>query len=268
MDERDSGKVAHDFDELEPLHEPMPKERAELPLEPPPGAAPAAGSQRRELDKAPLVLRKAAVVLLCGSILPWGSPEVSWVGSMAEKLVCYLGVWIFYQSHVLKHGGEVSGLVASLGRKGPGLPMIVAGVVALVGLLPLATSGGEALALFKTVTEKAFLLLAGYTFVHIFDYEHGGKFNPMFPLLFLFAAIGGFLSIFTVVPQMSEHGAGAVVALLGTLAVTAAGCMSAYTMFVALKEAKAHGEAKRATALEARKVAREARRQRQQSSEE
>ncbi|MDP6988102.1 MAG: hypothetical protein QF903_01320 [Planctomycetota bacterium] len=221
--------------------------------------APEGQVQKRDLDQAPLVLRKAALILLAGSILPWGNPIASWGGTIAEKLLCFAAVWLFYQSHVLKVGGPAHGLVKSLGRKGPAPVMILAAVIAVIGLIPLATLGGEALTLFKTFTEKAFLLLAGYTFVHIFDYEHGGKFNPMFPLLFCFAAVGGFMSIFTVVPAMGEAGPLAFVALIGTIAVTAAGCMAAYTMIVAMREAKAHGEAKRAAALEARKAAREAR---------
>ncbi|HJP03239.1 MAG TPA: hypothetical protein QF764_15865, partial [Planctomycetota bacterium] len=215
--------------------------------------------QKRELDRAPLVLRKAALVLLAGSILPWGNPIVSWGGSTGEKLLCFLAVWLFYQSHILKVGGQAHGLVKSIGRKGPKNVMILAALVAVVGLIPSLTLGSEGLTLFRTFTEKAFLLLAGYTFVHIFDYEHGGKFNPMFPLLFCFAAVGGFLSIFTVVPAMGVATLRAMLALVGTVAVTAAGCMAAYTMIVAMKEAKAHGEAKRAASLEARKAAREAR---------
>ncbi|MAF64741.1 MAG: hypothetical protein CMJ84_03655 [Planctomycetes bacterium] len=278
----DQDPAAADFDDLEPLpvREPEPASETESGIEPAPDAAPApspvapnsgAGEraaergapqgqvQKRDLDRAPLVLRKAALVLLAGSILPWGNPLASWGGTVAEKLLCFLAVWLFYQSHILKVGGQVHGLVKNIGRKGPGSVMILAAVVAVIGLIPSATLGAEALTLFKTFTEKAFLLLAGYTFVHIFDYEHGGKFNPMFPLLFCFAAVGGFLSVFTVVPAMGEAGPLAFVALIGTVAVTAAGCMAAYTMIVAMKEAKVHGEAKRAAALEARKAAREAR---------
>ncbi|MFT7487334.1 MAG: hypothetical protein ACI9F9_003195 [Candidatus Paceibacteria bacterium] len=46
---------------------------------------------------------------------------------------------------------------------------------------------------------------------------------------------------------------------IGAVAVGAAGWMAAYTMYVALKDAKVHGDAKRAAQLEARKVSRKSR---------
>jgi hypothetical protein len=49
-----------------------------------------------------------------------------------------------------------------------------------------------------------------------------------------------------------------VLALLGSLGVLAAGVMAGKTMVKAMKEAKAHGEAKKRAAMEQRKLERAA----------
>lgn len=265
------------FDDLEPLPAAGAAHLPELPhddLEPLPAGRSAGGSGpgaletrpgapkgKRELDRAPLELRKASIVLLAGSALPWADPSNLAVGPLLEKLLCYLAVWILYQAHVHKHGGKASGFVASLAKSNAMVPMIVAGLVALVGLAPVASAGHSGgLQIFAALTEKAFLLLGGYTFVHIYDYEHGGKFNPIFPLLFLAPAIGGVASIFTkVIPQFGERAGAAALGAVGAALVALGGLIACHTMWVAMKEAKAHGEAKRAAAQEARRSARESR---------
>lgn len=272
-----------DFHDLEPIHAEPPASEPEPTPAPSPAdtggegqpsaeAAPTGGDRERrtareapsgprELERAPLLLRKASLVLLAGSVVPWGDAAVAdlstgrlWGGTIAEKLICFLAVWVFHQSHVAKHGGKAHPLVASLAKGSAIVPMALSGVLAIVGLLPLVT--GE-WSLFTTYSEKAFLLLGGFTFVHIYDYEHGGKFNPIFPLLFLAPAIGGFFAIFRVIP---DGGPGIAALLLGTLPVTAAGAMAMYTMYVALKQAKIEGDRKRQAQIEARKAARAARR--------
>jgi hypothetical protein len=258
-----SEKPAQEGPELAALPD-LPNESELQPLERKGGSAAGrgGGSQkgvRRELDRAPLELRKAAVVLMAGSILPWGDPaNAGLLGAYVEKLLCYLAIWILYQSHVHKHGGTANSLVASLARSSAMVPVVVAGLVALAGLAPLATAGkAETMQLFTVLTEKAFLLLGGYTFVHIYEYEHGGRFNPMFPLMFLFPLLGGVMAIFLkVLPALMGPG---LLSLVGALAVTAAGGIACHTMYVAMKEAKLHGEAKRAAAQQARKAAREER---------
>lgn len=272
-----------EFHELEPLHtdqpeaspgsadDPQAKGRQEAPQASPSASAGGAGATpspaggaagaRRELEKAPLFLRKAALLLLAGSVVPWGDAVVEelstgrlWGGTIAEKVVCFLAVWVFYQSHVAKHGGKAHPLVAGLSKGSVAVPVALSGILAIAGLLPLGT--GE-WTLFTAYSEKAFLLLGGFTFVHIYDYEHGGKFNPIFPLLFLAPAIGGFFAIFRVVV---DGGLGFAALLLGTVPVTAAGALAMYTMYVALKQAKIEGDLKRQAQLEARKAARAARR--------
>lgn len=270
----------HEFDDLEPLSAsptPMAGGLAELPDDvhehsgasaASAGAAAAArapAGAKRELDRAPLELRKASLFILAGSIFPWANPLNFAVGPTVEKLICYLAVWIVFQAHVLKHTGKANGLVMGLGKKSPLVPLIVAGVIAIVGITPVATAGTAATGGFwelglGRIMEKVFLLLSGYTLAHIYDYEHGGKFNPIFPLLFLFPAIAGFASIFTkIVPVFGEMPAAAGVALVGALLVAVGGLIACHTMWVAMKEAKAHGEAKKLAQQEARRLAREAR---------
>lgn len=229
----------------------------------PAGGPPSGPPAKRELDRAPLELRKAALVLLAGSIFPWGDPDnVRLFGGYVEKIICYLAVWIFYQSHVLKyvqtHGGKANGLVTALGKANVKVPMIVAAVVALVGVLPVVTYGAaEGMKLFTLSTEKAFLLLGGYVFVQIYDYEHGGKFNPLFALMFLFPAVGGLMAIIgRIIPNLAGP---AFVSLIGAAIVTLAGGIAVHTMVVAMKEAKAHGIQKRAAMQEQRNAARAAR---------
>jgi len=51
-----------------------------------------------------------------------------------------------------------------------------------------------------------------------------------------------------------------IFALIGSAGVTLAAVIAGYTMVLAMKEAKAHGEAKKRAALEHRKAARKAKR--------
>lgn len=211
-----------------------------------------APGQKRELDTAPILLRKAALILLVGSIVPWGdaaNPEVIstgllWGGTIAEKAVLFLAVWLFYQSHVLKHGGA-SPLAA---LKPIGL-MVLAGLLSIGGMYWWMTG----VFLFPTFGEKILLLLGGFTWIHIYDYERGGKFNPIYPLLFLGAAITGLATIFEVV---GDGPPGYAALLLGTIPVTIAGFMAMYTMVVSLKQAKIEGDIKKEAMLAARKAAR------------
>jgi hypothetical protein len=62
--------------------------------------------------------------------------------------------------------------------------------------------------------------------------------------------------------KLSEaEGLTMIAAALGSLGVAVAGFMAVYTMFVAIKQAKIEGDLKKQAAAEARKAARESRRQ-------
>ena len=154
------------------------------------------------------------------------------------------------------------GFIQSLGKSSFLPLLIVSGLLAILGFAPLLsmTSLSEG---FKESSgpfaEKGFMILAGLTLTHIYDYEHGGRFNPMFPIMFLAPAIAGVLALLRVFGE-EDMNIGVLLAGGGAILVSVAGSMAAYTMYVALKEAKAHGEAKRAAKAEARKAARSTRR--------
>lgn len=223
---------------------------------PGPGAKPG-----REMEQAPTILRKAALILLFGCLLPWGGVTEAWIGNLAEKLLVLGGLFVWHQAHLLRDGGKVQGFIASLGKTSFAPLFAVAGLLTVVGFLPVLSwevTFSDLAANSGPFAEKGFLILAGLTTTHIYDYEHGGKFNPMFPLMFLAPAIAGLMALLKVFG--GDVGIGQILGGLGAVPVSGAGWMAAYTMYVALKEAKAHGEAKRAQQAEARKAARAARR--------
>jgi|GEM_PF-1125393 len=216
----------------------------------------------REMERAPTILRKAALVLLVGSFFPWGGVTPDWLGNLGEKLLVFVGLWVWHQSHLLRDNAKVSGFIGKLGAKSF-LPLFVlAGLLALAGFLPIfsfaSLTGEGASGNFGPFAEKGFMILAGLTVTHIYDYQHGGKFNPMFPIMFLAPGIAGIMALLKVF-SADPIGIGQILGGLGAISVGGAGWMSAYTMYVAMKEAKAHGEAKRAAQAEARKAARAAR---------
>jgi hypothetical protein len=282
MNEKDPHDELPELEELEPLPDDvealpeLPSEAAaleELPVEAlpvaaqPGASAPAAGdaSQKRELDRAPILLRKAALIVAAGSLLPWAAAEeipitITWAGSLLAKAVMLLAIWILYQAHVATHGGPVAAPLGGLGKvelklgkKGKlNLLTVVALVVAIAALLPIEGAFAvEGAFSFASLSEKMILLLAGYTFAHIYDYEHGGKFNPLAPLMFIAPAIGGLGALFKVFPINPLAGVGA-------LAVAGGGILACVTLGMAMRQAKIEGDAKRTAALEARKAARAA----------
>jgi len=218
---------------------------------------------KREMEAAPKVLRKAALGLFIGSLLPWGGLTPDWGGNIVEKLLVIFGLYVWHQTHLLRDGAKVPGFIGKLGAKNFVALFVLAGACVLIGFAPvlsMASLGGEnASEHFGPFAEKGLLILAGLSMTHIYDYEHGGRFNPMYPLMFLAPGIAGLMALLKVfsAPQI---GLGQMVGGLGAVAVGVAGWMAAYTMYVALKEAKSHGDAKKAAQLEARKAARKARR--------
>jgi hypothetical protein len=217
---------------------------------------------KREMEQAPIILRKAALWLLIGCVLPWGGYTTDWTGNIVEKLLVLAGLYTWHQAHLLRDGAKTPGFIQSLG-KSSFLPLfVVSGLLAVLGFSPLLSM--ESLSAgFKESSgpfaEKGFMILAGLTLTHIYDYEHGGRFNPMFPIMFLAPAIAGVMALLRVFGAENMN-IGVLLGGGGAILVSVAGSMAAYTMYVALKEAKAHGEAKRAAKADARKAARSTRR--------
>lgn len=229
---------------------------------------------KREMEQAPLLLRKAAFWLIIGCILPWGGvpyvtsgegdsavTELLWWQTLVEKMLVAGGLYVWHQAHLLRDGAKVPGFITSLGKTSFAPLFVMAGVLALLGFAPLLTSAslsGDFLDNSGPFAEKGFLILAGLTLTHIYDYEHGGRFNPMLPIMFMAPAIAGIFALLRVMSR--DMDIGVILGAAGGVLVTLAGSMAAYTMYVAMKEAKAHGEAKKAAMAEARKAARAAKR--------
>ncbi len=216
---------------------------------------------KREMEAAPALLRKAALGLLIGCLLPWGGVTPDWTGNIVEKLLVLAGLFVWHETNSLRDGLPVKGFITKLGAT-RFLPLFVmAGVLTLLGFAPLLSS--ESLfADFKSnggpIAEKGFMILAGLTLTHIQSYERGGKFSPMLPIMFLAPAIAGIMAVLKAFSGASV-GIGEILGGLGAFAVSGAGWMAAYTMYTAIQEARVHGEAKKVAQAEARKAARKAR---------
>lgn len=246
-----------DLEELDPLEEGAAahvEELEELPPEAPAARAPRPGAPGgvRELERAPLVLRKAAWVLMVASLFPWFT-TLGWVPSLLlAKVLILLGGGVRYYSVLHATGGTVPGPFQKIGGMHPRALDGLAFVLMLVGLAPVVDAGGE---LFAGLVEKGGLALALLTICSVLAYERGGKLNPVLGLTLPFAALAGLLRLVPAVGQLSneEQMLNGVWAVIGSLGALAAGGIAGYTMVLALKEAKAHGEAKRRAALAARR---------------
>lgn len=265
--------------ELEPLEE-LPKlpefdpaggpaVKSALAEEQAPGDAKSAeaGLQKRQLEQAPIILRKAAKIVLIGSLLPWlvgpkaGAASVDWLTLYGAKALALLAGFVFHQAYMATHGGKAWGFLDHLAKAHKMAVPVLAGLIAIASIVPIFMTDGLP-DQFAAVGEVATLLLAAATFSHIFGYEHGGKFNPIFPLMFLGPGIAGLLGIFGAVGEFGGDGNKLVLlaGLAGLIVVGVGGMMAIYTMVVAMKQAKAEGDLKRAAALEKRKAARASRR--------
>ena len=266
--------------ELEPLEEPSKipdfkpdggaAAQAALATESSPPASKAAdgGLKKRQLEQAPIILRKAAKIVLIGSLLPWlvgpkaGTVPVDWLTLYGAKALALLAGWVFHQAFMATHGGKAWGFLDHLSKAHKMAVPVLAGFIAIGSFVPIFMT--DALDQFAAIGEVTTLLLAAATFSHIFGYEHGGKFNPLFPLMFLGPGIAGLLGIFGAVGRFGGDGnkPALLAGLVGLIIVGVGGMMAIYTMVVAMKQAKLEGDMKRTVALEKRKAARAARKTR------
>ncbi len=297
-----------EMDEV-PEHPETPEEPApapEAPLEeiaPPPGEATEAAAGAvpdgekpplRVLDKAPFYLRKAAVIVVAGSILPWMGDGISWMTSVVAKVVILAGLYLWYQQVQHNWGPKLTGILGKLAslnlkpapkpkkedklaarRKRPegkvqapaalehpfptGLH-VIALLLAIFGVLVLPTMAGlEGMAVGKAIAELGMLAWAAGTFVHIHSYERWGRFSPIFPLMFLAMVFAGLMSLIQGFGMFGENGMIALAMILGGGAVTGGGGLAAYTIVEALMAAKKEGDEKKKAASEARKAQRAAR---------
>ena len=216
---------------------------------------------KRELEKAPLIQLKAAQFLMIVCFLPWADPSVEWIKFELEKLICALGVFLAVQAH-LAHGGEKAmGFMKGLVKGGPRNGVLMGLVVSLVGLAPLASMLGltppDAEFNTSVLLEKLTLIGAGFTYAHIVGYRLGGGFNPLYSFAFTLPVFGGIPALLN--GLASE--AGGLAKILGLLDSAGAfwfGVQGVRALIIAMKEAKAEGEAKKKAAIEARRAARKA----------
>lgn len=249
--------------------------------------------KERKLEEAPLMLGKAAWVLVVGSALPWYGHNGSWVTFALAKAVILLGCFLFYASVVARTEDPVPAGLGGLGKlrwgpdfgakvkspKDTALALIptplhlLAWIVTIVGFvmpiydpagIPIEVANGVTepsnFSSLKALVEVGSLLLGAGTLVHIFAYKKGGAFNPLFPFLFLGPALAGVLVfVQTLIGGQIVEG-NKPIQLLGSLLSAAAGGVAVYTVGMAMAQAKREGDAKKKAAAEARKAARAARR--------
>ena len=232
-----------------------------------PGRAPERPTKRpgekRELEQAPLLLRKAAVIVGAGAALPFFSAldaenAIAWGPLLGAKALAGVAGYVLHQGCMATHGGKAAPAIAGMANGNAKVPAILAGLIALgaIAVAFLCPRMGY------SIGEVSTLLLALATYTHIWGYEHGGKFNPLYPLMFLGPAIAGVLNLIGAAAAfgVEDHPGIPALGLLGSLVVGAGGILATYTMYVAIKQAKVEGDIKREQMRQYRKAQREAQR--------
>lgn len=219
--------------------------------------------EKRQLEQAPLLLRKAATIVGIGAAFPFFSAldennAIPWGPLMGAKALACLAGYILHQGYMANHGGKAMPAIASLSKANKMVPGLLAGLAALCALIVAFQCPHAG----YSIGEVSTLLLAIATFSHIWGYEHGGKFNPLYPLMFLGPAISGLLNMFGAAGMfgVEDHPGNPILGLLGSLIVGAGGVLATYTMYVAIKQAKAEGDIKREDLRQHRKTQRDAQR--------
>jgi hypothetical protein len=207
---------------------------------------------KRELERAPLIQLKAAQWLMIACFLPWADPSSAWLPAEIEKLICAIGVFIAVQAH-LAHGGEKAlGFMKGLVKNGPRNGVLLGFAISLIGLAPLTTEFASSILL-----EKLSLIGAGFTFVHIVGYQHGGGYNPLYAFAFTVPLFGGIPGLFNAIGA-NAAGPAKLLGALGAIAAFWFGVQGVRALVIAMIEAKKEGEAKKKAMLEARRAARKA----------
>ena len=230
-----------DFEELEPLQE--------LPVDskaPAATGSPKAAQREGEIEKAPMMIQKAALGLLVASLLPWFVPEGFDVMRIGAKAIVLFGAWFAYCGVEHAHGKKTAldglGKAHKLALPIAALVIMLAGVV--VGALSSAALGG--------VVEAVTVMVAAMAWCQVHGYSLGGKFNPSWAMVIPLMGLGALVNAPFVLMSDAFDGAAKGLVALGSLGVLGAGGFAGYTLFLAIKEAKAHGEAKKRAQAEAR----------------
>ena len=239
---------------------------------------------KRELEHAPLMLRKASVLLMCGAALPWMTSietvgNMPWKGWLGGGVLTLIAGWLLLDGAKARYGAKASGVSKALAGMHPMGPVGAAMALFLGAVIISLSTGvyfnGEAFFGFEVpegtdlelsnkyainaVLEFATLLLALATFAHITAYEYGGKFSPLFPLMFVGPAVAGVFKFLEAASMLGDY-ALVLVGVVGAALVGAGGMMAIYTMYVSMKDAKVQGDLKKEAARERKRADREARR--------
>ncbi len=243
----------HELEPLEELHELAPLEELEPLPEDAGGSASPAGRAPSSApapaadggpEVAPLMLQKAALILIFAALLPWLVPEGFNLVRLGAKCVILVGAWVLYCGVEFAHGGKTP--LDGLGKAHKLALPLLGYLLALAGI-GLTMLAGQ----WQGMIEASALAVGVVTWCQVHGYVRGGKFNPMMALVIPMFGLAGVLNV-AVVLGLDVGGLNKALAILGSLGVAGAGGFGGYTMFLAMKEAKAHGEAKKRAAVEAR----------------
>lgn len=242
--------MSEDTNELEELEELEELHAADADEPQPARAAP---GQPRELEKAPLMLRKAALVLVVASLFPWVT-TLGWdTNTLIAKVVVLLGGYLAYTAVKMGAGEDVPGALRAISGGNSKVLNIIGLVLMLAGVAAPFVDPAAAEEIQRAM-ELLFLAIGLIVVCQITTYEKGGKFNPTLGLFIPFAALAGLGRIVTLFGKDAFD----IWALIGSLLSMGAGIVGGYTLVLAMKEAKEHGQAKRRAQMEARQAARKA----------
>ncbi|MBL4771116.1 MAG: hypothetical protein JKY61_08240 [Planctomycetes bacterium] len=247
----------------------------------------AAAPAKRELEQAPLMLRKASWILVIGALFPffsalrYASAAVNKVGDLTNafdwktwaivKVLVVAGGWVAYECSLARSGDKPKSVLMGLAKAHAKAGIGVAGLFWIGAIVLLFMGAGVYVEVSPGKTAEVFqlgmiaeiltLMLGMYAIEHIHGYEHGGKFNPLVPLLMVGPGIAGVLNLLSSIAAFRNpySGLGAV-GLIGSVIVAAGGIFAIKIMIDSMKEAKVQGEIKKAAMREARKAEREAKR--------
>ncbi len=229
---------------------------------------------RRELERSPALLRIAAAILVLGSLLPWTGHGGGVFTIVIAKLVAALSIFLFYAAVLSRTKDPVPAGLGALAKKRWGkpyshktsgfaetlahaipTPLHVLGLLTLVASLVIAyldpqiqAAGAEGFAGYAAA-EIGLLLIGGLTLAHIYAYQRGAHFSPLYPFMFLAPIMLGVPRLITYLAQRPLP----LIPALGATICTAAGFFAVYTIVLAMMEAKKEGDAKKAAALEQRR---------------
>ncbi|MCA9001547.1 MAG: hypothetical protein KDB61_06465 [Planctomycetes bacterium] len=253
-----------------------------------------AASGKRELEQAPLMLRKASWILVIGALFPFFSAlryaaaainpvgeltmNFDWKSWAIIKALVVAGGWIAYESSLFRSGDKPKSVLAGLAGAHAKAGIGVASLFWIGAIVFLFAGGGVYVEVAAGGTKEVFklgmmaeiltLMLGMYAIEHIHGYEHGGKFNPLVPMLMLGPGIAGVLNLVSSIAAFKNpHSNLGALGLIGSVIVAAGGIFAIKIMIDSMKEAKAHGEVKKAAMREARKAEREAKRAAQAKKE-